>query len=343
MRLLLLSDFFLSGQTTHVLDLAQQLTKLGVQLHLAFGTIHSKLFNSQYAPSLRANNISFSQNKNLNTLINHAHKWKPDLIHCQSSTLFQTTQHLALQLGLPFVLTCHGLGFNHPQYRMPFRLAQGIIAIGPKVAQELVDYKEKVVIIPNGIDLEKFKPSSVSSKLRKQVLYVGRLEAKRIPALRRLAQAHKNILDQPLQVISNWDPALPHVKFIPWQVDVVSHLQKSGIVVACGRTAREALSCGNAVLLMQQSYDGIVSSSLVSTPDFDFSGNLGRFPLYEVEKDLRGLLKSTARLRKLQKWSRKYALNNLSSVQMAKETLQLYHNVLDSKRYFAGRSGFPFS
>lgn len=342
MRVLLLSDFFQSGQTTHVLDLAQQLEKLGVQIHLAFGTIHSKLFKSQYAPQLRANNISFSHEQNFGAIIGRASKWKPDLIHCQSSTLFHSTQYLALQQRLPFVLTCHGLGFRHPRYRMPFRLAAAIIAIGPKVADELTDYQDKVTIIPNGVNSEHFRPEPSTMGARKKILYVGRLEEKRIPALQRLAKAHQTILNQPLTIISDWNPNLPHTQFTPWQVDVVPHLQRSGIVAACGRTAREALSCGNVVLLMQQSYDGVVSPQLVSSPDFDFSGNLGRFPLYEVEKDLRTLLKSSSRLKKLQSWGRKYAVSNLSSLEMAKQTLELYNEVL-KPNYLAGRSGFPFS
>ncbi len=77
---------------------------------------------------------------------------------------------------------------------------------------------------------------------------------------------------------------LTGTNYVPWQVNLVPpHLQRSGIVVGCGRTAREALSCGNAVLLMQQAYDGVISPQLVSSPDFDFSGNLGRFPLTTME------------------------------------------------------------
>ena len=40
----MLSDFFLSGQTTHVLELAKQLQVLGTDVHISFGTIHSRLF-----------------------------------------------------------------------------------------------------------------------------------------------------------------------------------------------------------------------------------------------------------------------------------------------------------
>lgn len=340
MRVLLLSDFFHSGQTTHVLDLSKQLKKLGTEVHIMFGTIHSNLFWSYYAPQLSAQNISFSHGRDLTSLTKKVSKWKPDLIHCQSSTLFSTTQYLALRQNLPFVLTCHGLGFQHPRYRLPLKLASAIIAIGPNVALELLNYKDKVTIILNGVDLERFKPSP-SKRTPKKVLYVGRLEQKRIPPLQSLAKAHFNLTKRPLEIIADWNPQLPRTKFIPWQVDLVTHLQKSCIVAACGRTAREALSCGNAVLLMQQNYDGVISPQLVSATDFDFSGNLGRFSLHDLEKDLRKLLHSVYQLKKLQRWGRKYAEKSFSSLEMAEETLKLYKKVVDSP-YFAPSSKLPF-
>lgn len=341
MRVLMLSDFFLSGQTTHVLELAKQLQSFGAEVHIAFGAIHSRLFQSHYAPDLLANRISFSQELDLSHLSSRAQKWQPDLIHCQSSTLFKNTQYLAVRLGIPYVLTCHGLGFQNPRYRSQLKMASAIVAIGPKVALDLKDYAQKVEVIPNGIDTKHFSPHPKNPSRRKKIIYVGRLEERRILALTQLVTAHANITNLPLTIISDWNPNLPGTNYVPWQVNLVPHLQRSGIVVGCGRTAREALSCGNAVLLMQQAYDGVISPQLVSSPDFDFSGNLGRFPLTTMEGDLRRLLKSSYRLRKLQNWGRDYALTCLSSTEMAKKTLSLYQEILDLPESFAGHSRKP--
>ncbi|HHT90437.1 MAG TPA: hypothetical protein GXZ68_05655, partial [Firmicutes bacterium] len=96
---------------------------------------------------------------------------------------------------------------------------------------------------------------------------------------------------------------------------------------------------GNAVLLMQQAYDGVVSPQLVAYDDFDFSGNLNRFPLSNLESDLKKLLRSSYRLKKLQKWGRDYALTHLSSERMAKKTLQVYRDVLEHPQKTS--SGWP--
>lgn len=327
MKVLFLSDFFLSGQTTHVLELARQLQVLGIDVHIAFGTIHSKLFWSHYTSYLRQHNIPFSERADLASLTKGWSKHKPDLIHSQSSTLFQRAQLLSSRLEIPYVLTCHGLGFNQARYRNLLMAASAIVAIGPNVAQEISNLNSRVVVILNGIDTEHFTPPGKELGLRKSIVYVGRLESKRIDVLRHLATAHETVTKKPLRIISNWNPGLPGTIFKSWQPDLAPVLQNAGIVAACGRTAREALSAGNAVLLMQQAYDGIISPQLVTREDFDFSGNLGRFPLAKIQSDLQGLLRSSYRLKKLQNWSRNYALAHLSSEQMAKKTLDLYREI----------------
>ncbi|HHY10223.1 MAG TPA: glycosyltransferase family 4 protein [Firmicutes bacterium] len=325
MRVLFLSDFFLSGQTTHVLELAKQLNRLGAAVHIAFNGIYTPLFTSEYAPRLRTDNISFSKTKKFSSLVKLARKWRPNLIHSQSSTLLALGQKLAAKFSLPHLLTCHGLGFSHKKYQPYLQEAQAVIAIGPKVAREIAEFEAKITIIPNGIDTETFTPPKLSLlKPRRQIIYVGRLEKSRLHALARAAEFHNSHFGAPLKIISDWDPHLPNTDRLPWQVDLVPHLQRAGIVIACGRTAREALSCGCAVLLLQRRYDGIISPELVLRPDFDFSGNVGRFSFQRLERDLKKLLSSNSRLKRLQKWGRRYAVENLSSLEMAKETMRVY-------------------
>ncbi|HPT83524.1 MAG TPA: glycosyltransferase family 4 protein [Limnochordia bacterium] len=328
MKVLLLSDFFLSGQTTHVLELAKQLKKLGIEPHIAFGTIHTKLFWSDYVPYLQRHRISFSRSGGLKAMLVEGRLLAPDLIHAQSSTLFQQAQVLSHHLKIPYLVTCHGLGFNQPRFRHFLASASAIIAIGPKVAEQLSEFRQKVHIIPNGIDTDVFAPPPGRSGPRRALLYVGRLEKKRLEPLRYLAEANSLLVGTPLKIISNFDPEIPGTVYLPWQVNLVPHLQSSGIVAACGRTAREALSCGNAVLLMQQAYDGVISPRLVKQDDFDFSGNLGRYELADLKYDLHALLHRPHRLKKLQNWGRSYAVSHLSSSEMAAKTAALYKLVL---------------
>lgn len=341
MKILFLSDFFLSGQTTHVLELAKQLTMTQHEVHISFGQIHSRLFFTYYAPLLKSWGIPFSQRERLSRSSQFLSRFKPEIIHCHSSTLFPKARQLADRLGIPYVLTCHGLGFSHPKYTLDLQSANGIIAIGARVAEEIMSISPNVAIIPNGIDTTHFVPPIFPSKPRSSILYVGRMDRGRLRPLRKLALLLQNEFGLPLSVIADWDPNIENTRFTPWQVNLVPYLQQSGIVVACGRTAREALSCSNAVLLMQRAYDGIISPSLITRKDFDFSGNIGRYSFDRLKRDLKRLLTSPSCLEKLQTWGRNYAIENLDSSLMADSTLKIYYEILDSDYAFTNRSPKP--
>ena len=83
---------------------------------------------------------------------------------------------------------------------------------------------------------------------------------------------------------------------------------------------------------MQSAYDGVISSPLVKLPDFDFSGNLGRFDLADLIYALHALLHRPHRLKKLQRFGRRYAEKHLSSADKAAKTAALYELVLKSPK-----------
>ena len=92
-----------------------------------------------------------------------------------SSTLFASANRLARRLRIPSILTCHGLGFSHPKYQEDLRGASHVIAIGPKVAQEIRHICPKLTVIPNGVSTEYYVPPQ-GSFLRNQVVYIARMD-----------------------------------------------------------------------------------------------------------------------------------------------------------------------
>lgn len=328
MRVLLTTEFFLSGQSTHVLDLAIQLQKLGHQTEIIFTGIHTTMFKSYYGPMLRKAGIvhhSTNQRSEINQTIRC---FKPDVIHCHSSTIFSFTKNIAKAHRIPFVVTCHGLGFSHPKYQQALEHAQRIIAVGPNAAAELMPvYKDKIVIIPNGVDVDRFKPAKKERKLN--VYYVARLDWSKVYALKKLAAAVEQIPNLNLIVVANWQPPLSNAEYIPWQTNIESLLSRANIVAGCGRTAREAMAAGCAVLLLNTRYDGIVDQQAVRDPNLSFSGSLGRCALSQLAHDLGMLAKSRKKLRRLQRFSRAYALEHLSSRTMAEKTAAVYRETVN--------------
>jgi len=339
MRVLLTTEFFLSGQSTHVVDLAIQLKKLGHEAEIVFTAVHTPLFQSYYGPMLRKAGIGLhctSQRSQINQIIR---RFKPDVIHCHSSTIFSLTKGIALAHRIPYVVTCHGLGFSHPKYQQALEHAKRIIAVGPNAAAEIEkDYRDKIVIIPNSVDIDRFVPAKKEKTIK--VYYVARLDWSKLYALRKLAAAVEQIPKLRLVIVANFQPPIHSAEYLPWQTNIESVLAKANIVAGCGRTAREAMAAGCAVLLMNSRYDGIVDPEAVSQPGFSFSGSQGRCPFSQLVHDLNFLAKSRKRLRRLQRFSRAYAVEHLSSRTMAEKTAAVYQEVVSQSQAWKRRAPY---
>lgn len=329
MRILLLSEFFLSGQTTHVLDLAEQLQKLGHSVHLRLTRVHTPLYATEYAPQLKKLGLPVSTGSSASGLNYLTRTFRPDLIHAHSSTLFSLAHRLAYRLQIPYILTCHGLGFDHPKYADVLKNAAAVIAVGPNAAEAIKKTVTNLFIIPNGVNTDYYVPP-LGDRTRKQIFYIGRIDETRVSGIKYLTHVLNSYFDQNLGIIGDKDPRVPGTIFHPWKTDLKPALQQAGIVAACGRTAREALASGCAVLLMQRSYDGLISPALVSRSNFDFSGNLGRYPFSRIVQDLRLLFGSENKLKRLQKWSRTYAETHLSSTAAALQVVAVYEQALQN-------------
>ena len=220
---MLLSDFFLSGQTTHVLELAKQLQKMRMLPHIAFGTIHSRLFWSDYAPTLVKNGISFSHGLNIQGLTIQCRLWKPNVIHAQSSTLFQNAQVPSSRLNIPYVVTCH-----YWVLPSPFSQVSDSASDTPYQRwQPSSAYSHKPTLSPTAstptCSLHRHQKGTLQSPL------YG-LPGKKAPEpLKHLVEGMPRLWAL-LKIISNWNPNLPGTKYIPWQVNLVPHLQQSGLL-----------------------------------------------------------------------------------------------------------------
>lgn len=84
------------------------------------------------------------------------------------------------------------------------------------------------------------------------------------------------------------------------------------------------MAAGCGVLLMNRGYDGIITNRLMRQSSFNFSGNLNRRSFSEIERDLRRLVENPKLLAAAQSFGRRYAIQHLSSTQMALRTLSIY-------------------
>jgi glycosyltransferase involved in cell wall biosynthesis len=121
-----------------------------------------------------------------------------DVVHGQSEGSYLVYEALAAarSRGIPTVLTRHSVIRNKPPLARPFlvsltrllaRRADGLIAVSRSCADESAGFAGPVRVIPNGVDIEAFRPMPAEGKRVRDELrfgpqdivlgYVGRLQA----------------------------------------------------------------------------------------------------------------------------------------------------------------------
>jgi len=216
MRILLTSDVYkptTNGVVTSLVNLQQGLTQLGHEVQiLTLSESHTTYYKDGvwYLGSLNSSTI-YPGTRVMGTLARGPLKdlitWRPDVVHSQSEfSTFILAKRIAHAVGAPLVHTYHTLYEDYTTYFSPNKrmgqiMAQlfsmhvlaktdAVIAPTSKIERLLLSYGvEKLIkVIPSGIDLSKFAPTSVeddaTSRLREQlgipkdtqvIVYVGRL------------------------------------------------------------------------------------------------------------------------------------------------------------------------
>ncbi len=123
-----------------------------------------------------------------------AMKLAPDLIHCNTYFPVYPGKMAARSKGVPLVSTFHDIygmrGWIESQRSLVWGLLghlattiaarlphDRVISVSPQCKQKLIDLgirKDKITVIPNGVDLKLFDSTRVN-KVPNQILYVGRL------------------------------------------------------------------------------------------------------------------------------------------------------------------------
>ncbi len=121
-----------------------------------------------------------------------------DIVHCHHAfaRLPLTGIHVADKINIPSILTTHTvslfpdseylwrpLSYGYPRYRLQINKVQKIIAVS-KSAKTFIEYfanENKIRVIPNGVDVNRFSPENKNENVEKRptILYMGRLVPKK--------------------------------------------------------------------------------------------------------------------------------------------------------------------
>lgn len=184
----------------------------------------------------------------INTIINYV---KPDIIHINNLSFFTTYQYvrIASKNKIPCVVHVHGLGYknlfiNFMQLtylntlgKYIWRNANKIICLTNENSLEIQKYgcdSRKIVIIPNGVDINKFKP--LNCELKYELFWGGRFVPEKglIYLIKSLSILKTNGVDIKL-VMAGDGPLLSEM------IKIVKKLEIKDNVIFLGRLSQEKL------------------------------------------------------------------------------------------------------
>lgn len=336
MRILLLNRWYPSGQTTHVDSLACALARLGHEVVLGLLGVRSAEQAARLFTAEARGNVRMVARRTMLDLYNELQPLEPDVIHAHSTSTWVLGGHLAEGTSAPLVVTSHGLGIGSFEERAVASQVRAVVCPGARTAEmapRIFGSQARVHVIDNGIDLEHFVPKSKSATPR--VVYLGRVDAGRRLGFDIFRGVAAKLSAEVLVVGTGpEDRSGNGASSLGWIRDSAEVLREADIVLGIGRSLREALACGAVGVVLGKSYHGIVTPERVAEAgihEMDFV-DFERLPVITdptrladaLKHDLRSLLSDTGELRRLQRFSREFAVGRLDVTARAHAHASLY-------------------
>lgn len=301
MRIAFLVDgLFSGGLETHVQTFTNELIKRGHQV-----LVHSFYTDPVFFQGISDPNGAFHHINSTGDPLAEVAPFAPDVVHSHPFNAIIRGFHIAEALHKPFFITIHGLynsGLDCSEGGIKIcEKARSIIAVDDGVAAllaECIPTPEKLIVIPNGIDLQTFRPLAPNRDCLPRlglnpdwftITFLARFQdGKESPVFQLLEYApliaksfsglniilvgfgtaydriHEmsNLICQNCKYLS--------ISLTGRQVEVTPYLAMADLVLGCGRSALEAMACcrpvfaayqtGFAGLIDQKSFDKLIFS-----------------------------------------------------------------------------------
>ena len=367
--LMLISSLELGGVETHVYELSKALVALGAQVTVVSsgGTLSKKL------SCLGIKHISLPLDSRMpNDLFrsyfgvcNILRKENFDIVHAHSRIAAYIGNAAAKCRGVSFVTTVHAKFSVSPIKRHMSRWGEYTSAVSEDLEKYILENyrvkKEKIRIIPNGIDTERFTPStSRGMRNNTRILFVSRLDSdcsKSAYSLchiaEKLAKAYPGIK---ITILGGGDK-YGEISVLATKVnekmrytlietpgavsDVEKYISESDIFIGVSRAALEAASSGVRVILSgDEGFLGVLCENNVKIAEISNFCCRG-YPkisderLFESISNLIAEDKETSS--KTAKFLRDYVIKYHGIGEMASKTLAFYRETLEKR--LNGKSG----
>jgi hypothetical protein len=312
LRIIMMTRFYLNGQTTHVLDLCHALQKRGHRVFL----IASRLDHPAYARWLQEKGIPFNRTDRPTDLVHYLRRLRFDVIHNHSAHTLDAALQLGSLLEIPVIATCHYLDFEPVNL---LRRTHAVVAISEEMAAQLPLPTQQIRIVENGVPI----PAAVEWHNRsREAVVLARVDQSRSTAYGQAVDALLE-LGWRVSIAGGWRHPGAHA--VGWTINPNKLLQRARLVLGTGRAIREGMAAGCVGLVVGDYMDGIVTPANVETlRRTNFSGRTG--------KQTPSPERFRSELAKLQSWnlgdlmmfSRTYAKKHFDINKMADAMASIY-------------------
>ena len=327
MRVMMVSSFRHSRMMNHMLSLAAELNRQGIE---AVAVI-SGCPDAYRDPLRRYQRLfpCFAENS-AEEILRLLRYYRPEILHLHAFPPGELLLRLLRDRPVPWGLTSHDQTLP-PGVAAALPEPSFIIKPHPAAAALPAALQSKACFIPEGIELELYRPLEKEGFKAAFILEQGNSDSEAGTALLKAAA----LADIEVELISPRPLPLLKGRYYGWPLECSDILARSQIVVARRRGLLEGMACGNAALIMGRGYGGIFTpqQQKASLPFPDLSGEAGEAPCYRsIFFDLTALLKEPPLLRSLQEQGRKFIRENCDLRLVAERTGRLYRRFAGAKR-----------
>lgn len=360
------------GAETHVISLAKQLKKRGVEVivvshggklteFLESNSIkHYTLPLDKKSPMALASSI-----KGLTSIVK---KNKVDIIHAHARIPAWVSQWVSVLTGCPYITTSHGIYSTGWGMGLISAWGQKVIAVSEDVKKHLIaGFKvnpDKIFVIPNGIDLEQFDPSIDSSPVEKQlglkhedlkIVYISRLMGARGEIALRLIKALPQIKDSfpnvKLIVVGEGDKYESIAKMANQynekasensvivtgaRLDTPQIMNMADVAVGVGRVALEAMAMEKPVIIAGEAgFMGILKPEnfeLAKKHNFSGRGSSMTTDSENIASAIKTLLSNEQLRKSLGSFGREEVAKYFSIESMTNQVLKIYYQLIEEEK-----------
>lgn len=360
------------GAETHVISLAKQLKKRGVEVIVAShggklteflesnGIKHYTLPLDKKSPMALASSI-----KGLTSIVK---KHKVDIIHAHARIPAWVSQWVSVLTGCPYITTSHGIYSTGWGMGLISAWGQKVIAVSEDVKKHLIaGFKvnpDKIFVIPNGIDLEQFDPNIDSSPVEKQlglkhedlkIVYISRLMGARGEIALRLIKALPQIKDSfpnvKLIVVGEGDKYESIAKMANQynekasensvivtgaRLDTPHIMNMADVAVGVGRVALEAMAMEKPVIIAGEAgFMGILKPEnfeLAKKHNFSGRGSSMTTDSENIASAIKTLLSDEQLRKSLGSFGREEVAKYFSIESMTNQVLKIYYQLIEEEK-----------